>query len=484
MFTLDRDSPTPLADQTEARLRRLIDDGQLPAGSRLPSIRALAAQLGVSANTVVTAYDRLVAQALIEPRGTAGFVVAAGPASQTIESALAAGEEQDAVWLVQQAHDQRSGVLPASSGALPVSWLEEGIPPSLVQRAVAKTPGGMAARCPPQGLPELRERLALMMRAQGIPVDASRVLTTYGGTHAIDLICRCFLQRGDAVLVDDPGYFLLFERLRDLGMQVVPIPRRHDGPDLAALEEACKTRRPRLFFAQSVLHNPTGWGASAGALHRVLALAERHGFLIAEDDVQGHFHPGHPPRLAQLAGLSRVIYYSTFCKALSPALRLGYLAAEPELLKPLLREKIMSVMTTAALNEHVLLELLATGRWRKHIDRLNQRLGHARSLTSRQLADCGIEIDHPGEGGLFLWARVAGGVDIDQLAKDAFASGILLARGSSFHADGAPSEHLRFNVVFSQHVRLHDYLRQRLAGGRGPARGAAVVALRPAGPGR
>jgi len=473
MFSLDRDSPTPLADQVESHLCRLIDEGRLPAGSRLPSIRALAKQLGVSANTVIAAYDRLVAQALIEPRGTAGFVVAAGPAAQAIDTALAAGEEQEAIWMVQQAHDLRSGVLPASSGALPVSWLEEAIPASLVQRAVANTAGGMAVRCPPQGLPELRERIALMMRGQGIPVDAGRVMTTYGGTHAIDLVCRCFLQRGDAVMVDDPGYFLLFERLRDLGMQVVPITRRPDGPDLEQIEAACKTVRPRLFIAQSVLHNPTGWGASAASLHRVLALAERHGFLIAEDDVQGHFHPGHPPRLAQLAGLQRVIYFSTFCKALSPALRLGYLAAEPELLKPLLREKIMSVMTTAALNEHVLLELLGSGRWRKHLDRLQQRLGSARSLAIRQLGECGIEFELPGEGGLFVWGRVPGGVDVEVLARDAFANGILLARGASYFADNRASDHLRFNVVFSQHVKLHDYLRQRLAA---VSKGQAVIA--------
>lgn len=473
MFSLDRDCATPLTDQVEAKLRQLIDDGRLPAGSRLPSIRALASQLGVSANTVVAAYDRLVAQALIEPRGTAGFIVATGPVAHSLDAAMDAGEEQDAVWMVQQAHDQRSGVLPASSGALPTSWLEEGIPASLVQRAVANHPGGMAARCPPQGLPELRERLALMMRAQGIPVDAGRVLTTYGGTHSIDLICRCFLQRGDTVLVDDPGYFLLFERLRALGMQVVPIARRPDGPDLAELEAACNKHRPRMFFAQSVIHNPTGWGASAAALHRVLALAERHGFLIAEDDVQGHFHPGHAPRLAQMAGLSRVIYYSTFCKALSPALRLGYLAAEPELLKPLLREKILSVMTTPALNEAVLLELLSTGRWRKHIDRLQQRLGRARSLTVRQLTECGIEFDHPGEAGLFLWGRVPAGVDVEVLSRDAFANGILLARGASYFAEGRASDHLRFNVVFSQHVRLHEYLSQRLVA---VSKGQAAVA--------
>jgi DNA-binding transcriptional MocR family regulator len=184
--------------------------------------------------------------------------------------------------------------------------------------------------------------------------------------------------------------------------------------------------------------------------------------VIAEDDVQGHFHPGHPTRLAQLSGLERVIYYSSFCKALSPALRIGYLAAEPALLKTLLREKIYSVLTTAALNEMVLLELLSAGRWRKHLDRLQAKLGAARNAAARQLRHAGVLLDHPGEGGLFLWGAVPSGVDVDELVKDAYRNKILLVRGSTFMAGAQDDPHIRFNVVFSQHVRLAEYLGQRL----------------------
>jgi DNA-binding transcriptional MocR family regulator len=463
VFSLDRSSPVALADQIEARLRALIKDGQLPAGAKLTSIRTLAGQLGVSPNTVVTAYDRLVAAALIDSRGTAGFFVCEAAGSVPLDALLEAGEEQDAVWLVQQSHDLRAGVLPVSSGALPVSWLEDAIPATVVQRGLARSGGGMASRCPTQGLPELRERLAMLMRGQGIAADASRLLTTWGGTHAIDLICRAFLQPGDTVLVENPGYFLLFDRLRSVGVRMLPITRRPDGPDLAELEAACLEHRPRLLFIQSVLHNPTGWGSSAANLHRVLLLAERHGFLIAEDDVQGHFHPGQVTRLAQLSELRGVIYYSSFCKALSPALRLGYLAAEPALLKPLMREKIHSVLATGALNEFVLLELLASGRFRKHIDRLQQRIAAARGEASRLLRQSGILLDQPGEGGLFLWGAVPTGVDLELLVKDAYRNGILLARNAAFTADGSGLSHTRFNVIFSQHERLAQYLTPRLS---------------------
>jgi len=464
MFAIDRNSPVPLADQVEARLRELMACGQLPAGSRLMSIRQLAQQLAVSPQTVITAYDRLVAAGAIDSRGTAGFFVCEPNSTATLPDAelLEAGEAQEPVWLAQQANDQRAGVLLASSGALPASWLEDAVPAVSVQRALARSSAGLASRCPPQGLPELRERIAMLMRGQGVAVDAGRILTTFGGSQAIDLICRSFLQPGETVLVENPGYFLMFGRLRQQGLRVVPISRRPDGLDLDELEAACKAHRPRLLFIQSVLHNPTGWGSSPANLHRVLVLAQAHGFLIAEDDVQGHFHPGHATRLAALAGLDRVIYYSSFCKALSPALRVGYIAADPALLKVLLREKIYAVLTGAALSEYVMLEVLAAGRWRKHLERLQRKLVAARLVTARQLAGAGMLLDHPGEGGLFLWGQVPAGVDVDLLVQDALRNKIVLARGASFTADNRPDPHIRFNVVFGQHQRLADYLRERL----------------------
>ena len=411
---------------------------------------------------MVIAYDRLAALAMIESRGTAGYFVCELRRSSFPDSAaLEAGEEQDGVWLAQQANDQRAGVLLASSGALPPTWLQDAVPAASVQRGLARSSAGMASRCPPQGLADLRERIAMVLRGMGIAVDAGRILTTYGGTHAIDLICRAFVQPGDTVLVEDPGYFLMFERLRREGVRVVSIQRKPDGIDLEQLEAACVAHRPRLLFIQTVLHNPTGWTSSAANLHKVLVIAQQHGLLIAEDDVQGHFYPGHATRLASLSGLDRVIYYSCFCKALSPAIRVGYLAAEPALLKVLMREKIYSVLTTAALNEYVMLEVLAAGRWRKQLDRLQAKLHKARIQCARQLSDAGIALDHPGEGGLFLWGTVPEGVDVNLLVQDAYQNKIVLVRGSTFSAHNTMDSHIRFNVVYAQQPRLGDYLRER-----------------------
>jgi DNA-binding transcriptional MocR family regulator len=339
----------------------------------------------------------------------------------------------------------------------------------------------MAARCPPQGMPELRERIAMLMRGQGIAVDASRLLTCYGGTHAIDLICRSFLQAGDTVLVEDPGYFLMFGRLRQDGIRLVPVRRGPDGLDLDALEAACREHRPRLLFMQTALHNPTGWSSSTANLHKVLMLAQQHGFLIAEDDVHGHFQHGHSTRLASLAGLDGVIYYSSFCKALSPALRLGYLAAAPALLKVLMRTKIHSILTMPALNEYVLLEVLKAGNLRKHLERLQRKIMAARNASTRQLSAAGVLFEQPGDAGIFLWGTLPDGVDVDLLVQDAYQNKLLLMRGAAFSANDTPDQHIRFNVAFSQHPRLSGYLQEHLqamAGARSSlarARGTAAA---------
>jgi DNA-binding transcriptional MocR family regulator len=463
LFTLDREANVPLAAQIESRFRGLIDGGRLAAGARLPSIRSLSQQLGVSPNTVVVAYDRLVAEGLLESRGRTGcFVSNWTPAAAEAAASVEAGDEQDPLWMAQQTNDQPEGLLLASAGALPVSWLQDAIPATVVQRAFASLPGGMASRCPPQGLPALRERLAMLMRAQGIPVDAGRVLTTQGASQAIDLICRAFVQPGDVVGVEDPGYHLLPARLEQSGARVMAVARGPAGVDLDQLERLFAKHRPRIFFMQNTLHNPTGWSAPAANLHRVLTLAERHDVQIAEDDVYGHLLPGQGTRLAQLASLSRVIYFSSFCKVLSPTLRVGYVAADPPVLKALLKQKIHASLTGSALNEAIALELLATGRVRKHFERLQERLSSARTRTLRSLRAAGVGFDEPGHAGMFLWGRLPEGVALEGLVRDAWREGILLAGGAMFGPGSATANGLRFNVVQSQHVRLTDFLSKRL----------------------
>lgn len=466
MIYLDRDSSLPLTEQMVSQLAGLIQNGQLPPGSRLPSIRKQAATAGVSVATVVAAYDRLVARGLIESRAASGYFVShRRPVPGRLPVPTAPRTEMDAVWLMRRLLEGNDQVAAVGSGYMPEQWLEDMLSARLLARFARNGKACYAKPCAAEGYLPLRQRIALKLGLAGIQALPEQVLMTFGVSQGLDLVCRGLLSPGDTVAVEEPAYFGLYAQLRAHGVKLVGIPRLDSGPDIAVLEEVCATYRPRLFFTQTLLHNPTGGTTSPATVFGLLELARRHGFLIVEDDVFGDFHPvPNPLRLAQVDQLQRVIYLGSFSKVLSPSIRVGYLAASPELVEVFLEHKLLSVFTTSELDERLVHELLSNGTFHKHVERVRARLSHNRAQVVLGLSRAGLEPALAGEGGVFVWARLPDRVDINLLVEDALANGFLLTPGDPFFLRGAPAPWLRFNAATANDARLFAYLRERLAG--------------------
>lgn len=466
MFELNRESPAPLVDQIVARLRGLIQDGQLAAGTRLPSIRKLSALVGASPFTVVDAYDRLVARGFIASRAGRGFYVAprvAGTAVATIEALPDPGS--DALALLQAVIADPSRLIAAGSGFLPDSWVQELATGAVLSRLTRSRRPQLWATCPPQGLRELREQVSTKLQRQGIAAGVDNLMTTIGASQAFDLLCRCLLAPGDAVLVEDPGYFVLFEQLRAHHVRLVAVPRRANGPDLEALEEACRAHRPRVFFVQTLLHNPSGTSMDASCAHRLLSLAEQYGFTIVEDDIYGDLYEGPAVRLAQIDGLRHVVYVGSFTKLIGPALRVGFIASHPALVGELIQRKVLSVLSGSTLNEAIVAEVLDGGRYRRHLDQVRTRLARMRADSQRALSRAGIRFDDDHAAGIFLWGEVPAHTDLDQLVRTARGRAILLAKGALFSPSKSPVPRLRFNVAHSAAPELTQFLSEALTSG-------------------
>jgi DNA-binding transcriptional MocR family regulator len=458
MFELSRQSAVPLVDQIAERLTGLVQHGQLAPGARLPSIRKLARLVGASPFTVVDAYDRLVARGLIESRAGRGFfVMHRQPAAPlvAIETALP-DSSSDALALARQC--MMSECIPAGSGFLPENWLLEAAPAGVLTRLARGRRPQSWLPCPPQGLPDLREQLAARLSQHGIAVSAPNIMTTFGASHAFDLLARILLSPGDAVLVEDPGYFVLFEQLRSHHVRLIPIPRRADGPDLEVLEAACRTHHPRAFFTQTLLHNPTGSSAEPANCHRVLSLAEQFGLAVIEDDVYGDLYAGPGVRLAQIDGLRHVVYVGSYTKLIGPALRVGFIAADAALVTQLVECKVLSVLSGSALLEAFVSEVLDSGRYKRHVDQVRARLARMRRDARRALESAGIEFDTPGGEGIFLWGRVPDHVAVDELVRCAREKSILLAKGSLFSPSHSCAQWLRFNAAHSAAAPLVRFL--------------------------
>jgi len=457
-----------LAEQLAGRFAERIRSRLLAPGTRLPSVRQCAQQQGVSPSTVVAAYDRLLAQGLVEAQRNRGFYIRNQAIAQ-VEQAQAAiysiAEDRlseaataapnlphvpvDATALIRGMFRSSSGQPQPGMGAFPPDWLHSTFMSAAVRRfcSGAQLQALSLEYGAPAGDASLRQALAGRLNALGIAATAQQVITTVGATHALDIISRTLLRAGDFVMVEEPGWAVEFARLDALGMRILPVPRGPEGPDLAVMARYCELHQPKLFVSVSVFHNPTGYCLSPASAHRLLQLAQQHDFFVVEDDTYSHLAPDHATRLCALDGLQRSIYVSGFAKILAPGWRVGYLAAPVQLVERLLDTKLLGTLTTPALFEKALAWCIDQGQLRRHAQQLRARLDQARSRSVQLALEAGCRFAAP-PAGLFGWVDT--GVDTEQLAQRMLDKGYLLAPGALFHANHAPSTLMRINFCTTQ----------------------------------
>ena len=482
MFSLDPQSSEPLVAQIVNGITRCIVSRQWRPGTRTQSIREFARQHGVSTSTVVEAYDRLVAAGLLTARRGAGFFVAESgrldpsrpQATERLDEATLNGD-----WLLRNIYEQREGNIYAGCGWLPETWHDlDAVSKGL--RSLALHPQGTIRYGHPKGYEPLRQQLTRQLAEMEIDAPPDRILLTLGASQGLDLIVRRLTQPGDTVLVDDPGYSNLLSALRLRGLRLVGVPMTPTGPDAAVLEALLEHHQPRLYLTNTQLQNPTGASYSAATAFKVLRLAEKHDFLVVEDNVSADLVPGRAMTLAGADQLRRVIYVGSFSKSIAPGLRVGFVAAEPGLLEELVYHKLVSGMSTPVINERLVHAISLEGHVRKHLEQLRNRLAKAQERTSRRLENAQFQLFFEPGAGMFVWARpMDPRVDTLALSRLALASGILLAPGHLFSPDQAPSPWLRFNVAYCDNDRLFTFmeaaLERRLPAGAGLMPGSALI---------
>ena len=317
MFELIRESAVPLVDQIGERITQLVRHGQLAAGTRLPSIRKLARLIGASPFTVVDAYDRLVARGLIESRAGRGFFVtssAVGAARRHRGAARhglrRAGAGAAVAVAVRRPHCRRAPDSCRRTGC----WRRRRQHPDAPRRAAdARRPGCPARR---RDCCELREQIASRLAAARHRRERGQHHDDLRRLAGLRPARRILLTPGDAVLVEDPGYFVLFEQLRAHHVRLIPIPRRRRRPGSGG----ARSRLPRPSAAR-VLHADTAAQSDrherrAGALPS-RSVARRAVRLCRSSRTTSTVTSTRAPavRLAQIDGLRHVIYVGSYTQA-------------------------------------------------------------------------------------------------------------------------------------------------------------------------
>ncbi len=446
-------------------IRAKIAGRALGAGDRLPSIRSLATTMGVSPSTVVEAYDRLAAEGLIRARRGSGFYV-----SPTVMPPLALAEVEprrdravDPFWVSRQSLDADAAVPKPGCGWLPPDWMPEAALRRAV-RALARTEASLLTDYgSTRGALPLRRLLLARLAEDAIEASVDQLMLTGSGTQGADLVCRFLLRPGDTVLVDDPCYFNFRALLRAHQVKIVSVPYTPSGPDVARFEAILAGARPRLYITNSALHNPTGATLSLPTAHRLLTAAAAHDLTIIEDDIFGDFEPERSPRLAALDGLTRVIRIGSFSKTLSASVRCGYIAARADWIEHLVDLQVAtSFGGPSPVSTAIIANVLAGGRYRKHMDELRQKLVRTRRDVARKLQALGVEPWLMPRGGFFLWCGLAAGQDATAVARAALQEDVVLAPGNVFSVSQTAPDFMRFNVAHMNEPRMWDVLRRAL----------------------
>jgi len=443
------------------QIHQLITDGVWLPGARIWSIRTCAAELNISKNTVVEAYDRMVALGQLEARIGSGYYVPTTSRHDRLPKVLSVAQAVDAASLLREQLVRHYEVR-VGEGRPPHDWVgspQFRLPSTPYARPEDNQVHGYGD---PWGFIRLREYLAQSLCDRYIQVETEQILTTLGANHALDLIARQLLEPGDTVLVDSPGYYPLFAKLHLCGVQIVGVRRLVSGPDIEDLNAKAARYRPKIFFTQSQAHNPTGSSLSLPTGHRILLAAAQHGFQVVEDDPFADILPADAPRLASLDQLERVIYVGTFSKTLSAGLRVGYVACNAPLARALCDLKMLTIASSDDIAERMLYDFIASGHYLKHLRKLRNKVAQATDQALTTLHKLGLGVFCEPSNCFYLWAYLHPGDHEEQLVEEASESSIFIAPGRIFTPDRASARPaMRLNVAYACQPKFIEFMQRR-----------------------
>ncbi len=452
-LTLKRGNGLNLYRQLVGELERAIEAGELKDGDRLPSERQLATQLGLSRTTVVSSYRELESRGLVRGHVGRGTFVCAN--SEALDAPFAWRGKVSAETALLNNSATTHDLLRHSTNPDLISFASltpalECFPTNEYRRAVDhaiklhSTEGfGIG---PTEGQPKLRRLLAHRFR-----VKPEQVLIVSGTQQGLDLVARCLLDPGDAVIVDRPGYVGAIQNFRAAGAKVIGWDVMRC--DLGELEDLILHYRPKLICTNPTFQNPTGRTLPLTERQELLALAARYRLPVIEDDPYRDttLTITPPPTLFHLDTSNTVISLGTFSKTLAPGLRLGWLLASEYVVEQLALIKARQILFSGGLEQLALAELLENGTYDTHLMRLREEHMDRWNVMKRALEQYmparSLAFNVPA-GGLHLWCRLQNGVGSPQLFRLSLSRGVALVSGEVFYADSGAGRH-EFRLCFT-----------------------------------
>jgi DNA-binding transcriptional MocR family regulator len=447
-------------------LSTLIRDGTLRLGERIPSVREISRERGLSAATVVRAYELLEGQGLIETRPRSGFYVsgqwAAQPASRATSPTASMSSPRAAptpsrsmrvdvselVFQVLESVRDRQLVPFGSAFPSPLLFPMDRLARCLSAGARNMDQWGTLDDLPPGSL-ELRRQITRRYVRSDVHVSPDEVVVTSGALEALNLSLQVLTRPGDIVAVESPAFYGCLQAIEALRLRAVEIPSHpRDGLDVAALARVLARLPVRACWIMSNFQNPMGALMPEESKRALAELLDKHDVPLIEDDVYSELffgrHRPKPVKAFDRKGL--VLNCSSFSKSLAPGYRVGWVAAG-RFATQLQRRKMMSSLSTSAPAQDAIALYLRQGGYERHLSALRRALAAQQadaldSLTRHLPAE--VSITRPA-GGYFLWLELPDGRDAIEIHRQGLEAGFSIAPGAIFSAKRAFKHCLRLN---------------------------------------
>ncbi len=444
---VDRSRNIPVYQQIVQALIHDIQRGRLLPGTFLPSSRELAGTLGVNRKTIVLAYDDLIAQGWLASDGTRGTIVSdslpeLAPQLSPIPPFDIGYESASPEFKIHPSADP----LPAFVENADLTF-DDGAPdsrllsPDVLSRAY-RTALRQAARGnwlgygDPRGSPILRETIANMLTAhRGIVASADNICITRGSQMAIFLAARILVRPGETVVVEALSYSPAWEAFRAAGASVVGARLDDNGLDVDDLEALCRKHKVRALYLTPHHQFPTTVSLTPQRRLRLLDLAGQFGFAVIEDDYDHEFHFEQQP-LLPIASYAprRTVYIGSMSKLLLPGLRVGYVAAAPDVIRLMANETVIIDRQGNVPTELAVVELIESGELQRHARKALQVYLRRRNAFAELLREnFGEAVDFKiPAGGLSFWLKFGDAAVLDTIEKDAPKCGVRFLPSRSF----------------------------------------------------
>ena len=475
LFYLDPASNLSLQHQIRQKLVEAIMARTFPAGARLPSSRKLADQLGVARNTVVLAYEQLIAEGLLESRERSGIFVAADVLTDRVGylGPSATRGEPDSRWgqrirteagqrpRFQCPGDWQQHPYPFIDGHFdaslyPTSQWREASRMALGSRIVREGSVSEGDADDPALVEEIRTKI---LPRRGITARPDEVLITLGEQNALFLLTQLLTDEDVGVVLEEPGNPKMRQLLQLRQATIIPQPVDENGMVISS-----RLDRAQVIYVTPSHQVPTAVTMPTQRRQALLKKTHELDQLIIEDDFEHESNfLGQPhPALRSMDADNRVIYISALPKVLAPGLRIGFIVAAPELIRQARRLRQLVIGRPSLLNQRTAALFLSLGHYDTFMSRLHQE-------TSRRWRALRDALNHyrphftsvPNEGGSVFWVYCPDNVEVETLAREAARRGILIEPDTHYYANNESSRNcFRMGVTSIPTERIRDGVEQ------------------------